>query len=227
MSQAIWALIYAIAHEDRERYLEWFHGVHVPEKLARPGYTWAAHYEHAIAGAPQRSGHVAFFGGASTRVFYDPSPAQLKTRQDALTREMMACRIDGRSVIYTEEWCQDGAAGRCERTSVVDAAVIRIACIDAQGDDEVLEAWCAQEYFAAIGGAPGCTGVCKWLASSGSPRHGVLQTFTTEALCTAANEAVQRTPRALEVAGRMREPFGAARMARRIWPARAPAAGGR
>jgi hypothetical protein len=30
---------------------------------------------------------------------------------------------------------------------------------------------------------------------------------------------VQRTPRALEVAGRLREPFGAARIARRIWPA--------
>jgi hypothetical protein len=52
----------------------------------------------------------------------------------------------------------------------------------------------------------------------------VLQAFTTEALCMAANETVQRAPRALEVAGRMREPFGAARMARRIWPAGAPAA---
>jgi hypothetical protein len=226
MSQAIWALIHAIAHDDRERYLEWFHGVHIPEKLARPGYTWAAHYEHAIAGASQRSGHVAFFGGESTRVFHDPSPAQLKSRQDALTREMMGCRIDGRSVIFTEQWCQDGTAGRCERASEVSAAVIRLTCIDAQGHDEALEAWCAQEYFAAIGGAPGCTGVRKWLASSDAPRHGVLQTFTTEASCIAANAAVQGTPRALEVAGQMREPFGAARIARRIWPASAPAAGG-
>lgn len=216
MSQAIWTLMYAIAATDRERYLDWFHGVHIPEKLARPGYTWAAHYEHAIEGSPELSGHVAFFGGESTRVFYDPSPAQLKTRQDALTREMMACRIDGKSVIYAEEWCQDGAAGRCERGSAVDAPVIRIACIDAQANDESLEAWCAQEHFSAIGSAPGCTGVRKWLASSGSPRHGMLQTFTTEALCKAANEPVQCTSRALEMAGLVREPFGAARVARRI-----------
>lgn len=155
MSQAIWTLMHAIAATDREHYLDWFHGVHIPEKLARPGYTWAAHYEHAIAGSPDLSGHVALFGGESTRVFYDPSPAQLKTRQDALTREMMACRIDGKSVIYAEEWCQDGAAGRCERGSAVDAPVIRITCIDAQADDESLEAWCAQDYFAAIGSASG------------------------------------------------------------------------
>lgn len=218
MSQAIWTLIHAIAAADRERYLEWFHGVHIPEKLARPGYTWAAHYEHPIEGAPALSGHVAFFGGESTRVFYDPSPAQLKTRQDALTREMMGCRIDGKSAIYTQEWCQDGAAGRCVPGSPLDAPVIRLACIDAQAHDEALQAWCAQEHFAAIAAAPGCTGVRKWLASSASPRHAVLQSFTTEAACVAANAQASRTARAVEVAGLLQEPYGVPRVASRIWP---------
>jgi len=218
MSHAIWTLIHAIADADRERYLDWFHGVHVPEKLARPGYTWAAHYEHAIDGSPQLRGHVAFFGGESTRVFYDPSPAQLKTRQDALTREMMACRIDGRSVIHAEEWCQDGAAGRCPPGAAVDAAFIRLACVDAQPHDEALQAWCAQEHFAAVAASAGCTGVRKWLASCGSPRHAVLQSFTSEAACAAANERARGAPRAQEIAALVREPLGAARIARRIWP---------
>lgn len=220
MSHAIWALIHAIADTDRERYLDWFHGVHVPEKLTRRGYTWAAHYEHAIAGSADTRGHLAFFGGESTRVFYDPSPAQLKTGQDALTREMMGCRIDGRGVIYTEEWCQDGTAGRCVPGSPLDAPVISLACIDAQSNDEALEAWCAQHHFAAIASAPGCTGVRKWLASSTSPRHAVLQSFTSEESCAAANECASRTPKALHVAALVREPFGPVRIARRIWPKR-------
>ena len=216
MSHAIWTLIHTIAAKDRDRYLDWFHGVHIPEKLARPGYTWAAHYEHPIEGSPQLSGHIAFFGGEATRVFYDPSPAQLKLRQDGLTREMMGCRIDGKSIIYAEEWCQDGAAGRCAPGRALDAAVIRLACIDAQSGDEALEAWCAQDYFPAVAASPGCTGVRKWLASSASPRHGVLQCFSERALCLAANEAAARAPCAAEE--RWREPFGPARVASRIWP---------
>ena len=83
MTQAIWTLCYAIDDTDRERYLEWFHGEHIPDKLSRPGYTWAAHYEHAVDDAAERRGYVAFFGGETSRVFYDPSPAQLRQRQDA------------------------------------------------------------------------------------------------------------------------------------------------
>jgi len=44
MSTAIWLLDYSVAGDSLDSYLDWFHGVHVPEKLARPGYTWAALY---------------------------------------------------------------------------------------------------------------------------------------------------------------------------------------
>ncbi|MBT4093823.1 MAG: hypothetical protein HOE85_07650, partial [Nitrospinaceae bacterium] len=45
MDKAIWAIFYDLPEEGREAYFEWFHGVHIPEKLTRPGYLWAAHYE--------------------------------------------------------------------------------------------------------------------------------------------------------------------------------------
>ena len=51
MTQAIWTLSYAVDEAQRERYLDWFHGEHIPDKLSRPGYTWAAHYEHAMDAA--------------------------------------------------------------------------------------------------------------------------------------------------------------------------------
>ena len=45
MDRAVWAIIYDLPEEGRDEYMEWYHEVHIPEKLARPGYTWAAHYE--------------------------------------------------------------------------------------------------------------------------------------------------------------------------------------
>ena len=62
--------------------------MHIPEKLARPGYLWAAHYElHAEGTHP---GYLALFGGNSTHTFFNPSPRQLLTRQSAQTKEFIA-----------------------------------------------------------------------------------------------------------------------------------------
>ena len=113
MDRAVWAIIYDLPEEGRDEYMEWYHEVHIPEKLARPGYTWAAHYEvqhpgerfEKIAARLNRTddpalasgaGFIALFGGESTRVFYDPSPAQLKERQNAETRAMTGMRIQAK-----------------------------------------------------------------------------------------------------------------------------------
>ena len=103
MTGAIWALTYEISKEDRETYLDWFHQIHIPEKLARPGYSWAAHFEGSATPPPTHS-YIALFGGISTRIFLDPSPAQLKTKQDDLTREMMAQRRNPFATILVHEW---------------------------------------------------------------------------------------------------------------------------
>ena len=78
MDQGLWAIWYEIADDQRAAYLDWFHRVHIPEKLARPGYRWAAHYELGHGGRGR--GHVALFGGDTTHTFLDPSPRQLATR---------------------------------------------------------------------------------------------------------------------------------------------------
>ena len=61
MDRGIWAIWYDIAAAQRAAYLEWFHEVHIPEKLARPGYLWAAHYELTREGT--HPGYLALFGG--------------------------------------------------------------------------------------------------------------------------------------------------------------------
>ena len=103
MTGAIWALAYEISNEDRETYLNWFHRIHILEKLTRPGYRWAAHFEGS-ATTPDTHSYIALFGGISTRIFLDPSPAQLKTKQDDLTREMMAQRRNPFATILVHEW---------------------------------------------------------------------------------------------------------------------------
>ena len=38
MSNAVWVILYTVADADRQDYLDWFHQVHIPDKLARPGH---------------------------------------------------------------------------------------------------------------------------------------------------------------------------------------------
>jgi len=42
----IWLIKYGLQQEAQEEYLDWFHDIHIAEKLARPGYTWASHYRN-------------------------------------------------------------------------------------------------------------------------------------------------------------------------------------
>ena len=185
MSAAIWAIRHTIANGHQDRYLDWFHGTHIPEKLARPGYTWAAHYRAKSAGPEGTDAYLALFGGVNTRVFYDPSPAQLKLKQDDLTREMMAMRVGSNAVICGEEWRHDDHG-----VDAVKAPVIRLTVADVTPDDEKFAAWCAQQYFPRIAQIQGFRAVRKLFGSSGSPRHAILEeyesTWTSDDAATSA-----------------------------------------
>ena len=60
MDRGIWAIWYDISDEHRSAYLDWFHQAHIPEKLSRPGYLWAAHYE--LMRIAKNTGYLALFG---------------------------------------------------------------------------------------------------------------------------------------------------------------------
>ena len=112
MSQAIWILQYDITRGSEYEYLNWFHNIHIPEKLARPGYLWAAHYEGQVGAldhSENRRSYLALFGGISTRTFLDPSPAELRGTQDDLTKEMMEKRLLSKGDVLTHEWSVNGS----------------------------------------------------------------------------------------------------------------------
>lgn len=190
----IWLLVYGIANENREACLDWFHQTHVAEKLARSGYDWAAHYQVVDDKPVQR--YVAMFGSGSSRAFFDPSPAELKPKQDALTREMIALRVQPMSMVCSVEWSEshNGLSGAA---CVEDA--IRLQVFASDSNDQQVGAWCAQEYFPAVQQLRGCVSVRKLLCSSGSPRHAVLEEYETVTACQTA--VVELSERGQQVCG--------------------------
>ena len=143
MSQAIWILQYDLKSGSEHEYLNWFHNIHIPEKLGRPGYLWAVHYQGQIVAldhSENRRSFLALFGGIATRTFLDPSPSELRGTQDDLTREMMGKRLSSKGNVFALEWSVNGPEGLQEPRSIqLDFFSIRT-----DGNDEEVGAWAAK-----------------------------------------------------------------------------------
>lgn len=219
MTSAIWLIMYDLRRDRETEYLDWFHGIHIPEKLARPGYDWASHYRAERDGNGD-AGYIALFGGPATSVFYNPSPAQLKPTQPPETRDMMSCRKHSRSLILSGEWAFDGQGVASKGNPVIDAEVIGLALCDTDGNDEDFGAWLVQDHLEAIARDPGCTGMRKYLASTGGAKHAIFHECSDIApppLAFADSETGEWTARVRDYVS---HPLGAPETARRLWHAR-------
>ncbi|MBX2879235.1 MAG: hypothetical protein KTR32_04840 [Granulosicoccus sp.] len=174
----IWVIIYGISGDNSDRYLAWFEGQHVEEKLSRPGYDWAAHYAISTGGPCQSSdlSYIAMFGAESSRVFFDPSPQQIKPHQSELTREMIGYRQNATSLIVSEEWA-DFNSSNGSSNSAVSADTIKLTLFADSTDDQTIGSACAQDFFPAVSTHPHWVSVRKWLSSAGTPRHLALEEY--------------------------------------------------
>ena len=196
MAASVWLLSYDIAAADHDHYLSWFHDEHIPEKLARPGYRWAAHYEApASNGAPGLYRYIGMFGGDSTKVFLDPSPAQLKLKQTKNIRAMMGLRQNPSAAILAHEW--SCFARNNIPDMQIDGPYIELLSIEAPQHDERVGSIAAQHLapdFVAQDGAVVCH---KFTNVMGAPRHMMLfemasggcQTGSAEPLVTSLDLA--------------------------------------
>jgi len=218
--RAIWAILYDVGVDGRSVYLDWFHDVHIPEKLARPGYSWAAHYRVVDPNAAERHAegngtYLALFAGTTSRVFFDPSLSQLKVRQDELTRAMIGRRSKSQSFILAEEWRDEPATGAAE--PYVAPAVVELRLLQPSGGpggDEVVGAWAAQEAAPRLSAHPGVVAFRKLVCVQGQTRHAMLLGFDS----IRAREAAAA---ALVAAEGLQGPSATARssvIGRRIWP---------
>ncbi len=182
MDHGIWAIWYDIAAADRPEYLDWFHRVHIPEKLSRPGYRWAAHYglDHSGRGR----GYLALFGGDSTHTFLNPSPGQLVTRQSAETRRFIGMRQRPAAAILAEEIRVDGPDAAQRGPGLATAPAVQIGHYNAPTPavEDDLGGWYAQERFPLLATLPGCVGARKLLATVGAYKHAILYEFTSPQL---------------------------------------------
>ena len=219
MSQAIWMLRYQIERPNIETYESWFHRVHIPEKLSRPGYTWASHYKAQLN--DEGNQYVAMFGGLSSRVFHDPSPAQLKLTQNEETRQMMSMRQRGSGIIFVEEWSEFGH-GKTPQTPIQSPA-IRINWFDARGQDEDLSAWLVQELTPQLlnrqeGAEQSPLAVCKLLGVNGIARHAVIEQYGSISHLSPLPDSLEQSTWRARVESAVDKPFGDPLELDRIWP---------
>jgi len=177
MDRSFWALSYVIDAPRRAEYLDWYHAVHIPEKLARPGYAWAAHYR-ALDG----DRHLALFGALDAGAFLAPTPGQLKQRQDAQTREMMGLRSGAASAVFTEALRIAGREAGTRAPGICTAPYIRYAHFELPGAaaEDAAGAWVAQQRFAQLLATPGLLGARLMLAMLGTGKYALLEEYAGE-----------------------------------------------
>ena len=226
MAASVWLLNYDIAAADRDHYLSWFHDEHIPEKLARPGYRWATHYEalasNEFAGLYR---YIGMFGGESTKVFLDPSPAQLKLTQTENTRAMMGLRQNPSAAILAHEWSSfatdnilDGQIDG-QITGQINGPYIVLLSIEAPQHDERIGSIAAQHLAPAFVAQDGAIACHKFTNVMGAPRHMMLFEMASGG-CRPGSAEAPMTP--LDLA--FLDDFGdnlqlARRWGQKIWPA--------
>lgn len=222
MPSAIWIISYDLKKARKDEYLQWFHNVHIPEKLARPGYTWATHYQVLrdveMSSDEPHMGCIALFGGQSTSVFYNPSPAQIKPTQSAETRDMMTCRMNSRSLILTGEWASKGQGIDADIKSAINANIISVTLCNAAENDEDFGAWLVQDHLKSALQVPGCNRVRKFLASTGGAKHAIFHeraNLSTQSMAFAGAESGEWGAR---VEAYVSYPLGQPKTAIRLWP---------
>jgi hypothetical protein len=179
MDRGIWAIWYEVPDEFKPEYLAWFHEVHIPEKLSRPGYAWAAHYELGHGGTGK--GYLALFGGATAHTFLSPSPGQLALRQGAETKRMMGMRRNFAACILAEEARVEGPDAALRGDGMTPGPAIQMGNFNAASPavEDDLGAWYAQERLPLLAKLPGCMGARKLLATVGAYKHAILHEFTS------------------------------------------------
>lgn len=162
MTRAIWTLRYTLDGQDDAAYLAWFHGEHIPDKRARPGYTWAAHY------ADGAGRYLALFGADEARTFLDPSPGQWKLRQDETTRRMVPHRRDVVASVLVE-------VARAGEAGIVPAAMRMTVVEPAPAGQDESAAAMVQQHLRAAARAPGCRWASFLVPVIGTGGHVLLE----------------------------------------------------
>ncbi|MCC6534745.1 MAG: hypothetical protein IT531_19545 [Burkholderiales bacterium] len=235
MDRALWISWYDLAEKDRDRYLAWLHGKHIPKLLGLPGILSAAHYRvdenekplahlrHTDEALPGGTGYIFIVAGADAHVFAGLTP--FRAKPGARERDMLALRVGERVNLFTEEARAPGADARRREGRYTLAPGIQLGNFNAgryQDEDELLS-WYAQLRLPGFGALPGGVAIRKMVSVSGWAKHGVLYEFTSleeRSRHFRAHEAKDKRNAAWThaVVSKLVHAPGSPAVAARIWP---------
>jgi hypothetical protein len=189
MDRGIRAVWYDLPVPGRDEYLSWLHEVHIPRVLARPGYLWAAHVQNVPRqsrlahtedpAVPTGNQFLILFGAADPHILVDPSPAELRARSSAETREMMDRRISPRAAIFVEVSRVDGPEVKTRAPGITPGPVIQLGSfnINALENEDELSTWYSRSRLPLMAPMMGCVGARKLVSISGWAKHAILYEF--------------------------------------------------
>ena len=194
MDTAIKAEWYDLDDADRDSFLAWLHGQHLPALQARPGHIWVGHYARAPQtgtsnppGYPERvevddpavprgSQYLLVTAAATPDVFFDPNAA---AKVDAETAALLARRKQYRFGIFIEETRVSGPDWYRHVQGTAAPPAIQLGNYqtrDQSGDME-LALWYRAMKLPQVTRARGCIGARKLVSIAGWAKHGILYEF--------------------------------------------------
>jgi hypothetical protein len=200
MDRGIWAIWYDLPEQGKDEYLSWLHEVHIPDKLSRSGYLWAAHIENDMSdvrektihrtvkhvghdlpnpGVPTGNQYLLLFGGISPHVFVNPSPPELATRWTSETKEMIERRSNSRYCIFVEEERVRGPEYNTRSPGITPGPIIQFGTfnINALENEDEMGAWYARSRLPLMEPMPGCVGARKLVSIVGWAKHAIMYEF--------------------------------------------------
>ncbi len=199
MDSGIWITWYNLPDKGRDSYLEWLHGTYIPQQLARPGFTWAAHYASLdnvkLSGAkgrlsnvksnavPVGDRYILLFGGSDAHAFVRPAPSEFHAQMPAADRKMLAMRLAARANIMAEEARIHGPAATQPLDKIELSPCIQIGSFNpgAGQDEDELASWYATWRMPCMEKLPGCVRVRKYASVAGWAKHAILYEFVSAA----------------------------------------------
>ena len=193
MDTAIRTEWYDLDDGDRDGFLDWLHGTHLPALQSRPGYIWVGHYDRAAdtgaeraAGQPARvetedptgrgSQYLLVIAAASPDIFFDPHHPDATAGE---TQTQLAKRKEHRSAVFIEETRVSGPDWYRHLPGSGAPPAIQLGNYQTrnEADDLDLAIWYRQMKLPQVTRARGCIGARKLVSVVGWPKHGILYEF--------------------------------------------------
>jgi hypothetical protein len=227
---------YDLAHDTRNRYLDWLHDTYIPKLLKVPGVLAAAHYEVDQSekplphlrrtkdkSLPQGGSHILILAASDAHVFAGMTP--FRSKPAARDRKMLALRLGERVNIFTEEARANGPDSKRREGRYKLAPGIQLGNFNSGSylDEDELLSWYAHLRLPNFQSLPGGICIRKMASVSGWAKHGVLYEFTSlesRAENFRAHEASNRKQSAWthDVVAKLVHAPGSPAVAQRIWP---------